>query len=119
MRQQMDKEGYVNLSTLLKFKRTKSLINVAQDVDKKSGSSTKYDDKWSTDLIVDSLNNSEAVEVKKNDNEIKLRKKYDWKNWLNPDLTGKYILLLLLYNICLNLINNNFLNKCIFKFNRF
>jgi len=54
---------------------------------KKSGSSTKYDDKWATDLIVDSLNNSDVVEVKKNDNEIKLRKKYDWKNWLNPDLT--------------------------------
>jgi len=86
MRQQMDKDGYVNLATLLKFKRIKSLINVSQDVDKKSGSTSKYDDAWSTNLIVNSLNNSEAVEVKKNDNEIKLRKKYDWSNWLNPDL---------------------------------
>lgn len=86
MRQQMDKDGYVNLVTLLKFKRIKSLINVAQDVDKKSGSTSKYDDVWSTNLIVNSLNNSEAVEVKKNGNDIKLRKKYDWNNWLNPDL---------------------------------
>jgi len=87
MRQQMDKEGYVNLTTLLKFKRTKSLISVAQEVDKKSGSSAKYDDKWASDLIVNSLNDSDAVEIKKTDNDIKIRKKYDWKNWLNPDLT--------------------------------
>jgi len=92
MRQQMDKEGYVNVITLLKFKRIKSLISVAQDVDKKSGSTAKYDDVWSTNLIVNSLNNSDAVEVKKNDNDIKLRKKYDWNNWLNPDLKkGNYL----------------------------
>ncbi|ORX49291.1 hypothetical protein BCR36DRAFT_412811 [Piromyces finnis] len=87
MRQQMDKDGYVHLSTLLKFKRTKSLIDIAKDVDKKSGSEATYDDVWESNLIVDSLDNGDVVEIKKNENEIKLRKKYDWKNWLNPDLT--------------------------------
>jgi len=89
MRQQMDKEGYVNLTTLLKFKRTKSLIEVAQNVDKKSNSDAKYDDTWASNLIVSSLNNSEIVEVNESNNIIKLRKKYDWSNWLNPDLSWK------------------------------
>jgi len=89
MRQQMDKEGYVNLTTLLKFKRTKSLIDVAQNVDKKSNPDTKYDEAWASNLIVSSLNNSEIVEVNNSDSNIKLRKKYDWSNWLNPDLSWK------------------------------
>jgi len=89
MRQQMNKEGYVKLSTLLKFKRTKSLITVAQDVDKKSNPDAKYDDAWAIDLIVNSLNDSEVVEVNNNNSEISIRKKNDWKNWLNPDLTWK------------------------------
>ncbi|ORX81271.1 hypothetical protein BCR32DRAFT_279827 [Anaeromyces robustus] len=89
MRQQMDEEGFVNLSTLLKFKRTKSLINVAQEVDKKTNTTAKYDDTWSTDLIVNALTDSETVEIKKDDGNIKLRKKYDWKNWMNPDLNWK------------------------------
>lgn len=88
MRQQMDKDGYVKLSTLLKFKRTKSLITLAQDVDKKSNPDNKYDDAWAADLIVNSLNDSEVVEIN-NSNEVKIRKKYDWKNWLNPDLSWK------------------------------
>jgi la-related protein 1 len=89
MRQQMDKEGYVSLSTLLKFKRTKSLIDVAQNVDKKSKSDTKYDDAWATNLIVNSLTGSEIVEINNSGSDIKLRKKYDWSNWLNPDLSWK------------------------------
>jgi len=89
MRQQMDKEGYVSLSTLLKFKRTKSLIDVAQNVDKKSKSDTKYDDAWATNLIVNSLTDSEIVEINNSGSDIKLRKKYDWSNWLNPDLSWK------------------------------
>jgi len=89
MRQQMDKDGYVNLSTLLKFKRTKSLITVAQEVDKKSNPEAKYDDSWGVNVIVDSLVDSDAVEINKNGEEIKIRKKYDWKNWMNPDLAWK------------------------------
>jgi len=89
LRQQMDEEGFINLSTLFKFKRTKSLINVAQEIDKKENTTAKYDDSWSTNLIINSLTGSEIVEVKKDNDNIKLRKKYDWKNWLNPDLNWK------------------------------
>jgi len=44
----------------------------------------EYDDAWNNQLILTSLKDEETVEVKAEENAIFLRKKDDWKFWINP-----------------------------------
>jgi len=44
----------------------------------------EYDDAWNNQLILSSLKDEESVEVKAEEEAIYLRKKDDWKFWINP-----------------------------------
>lgn len=93
MRQQMDINGYVPLSTILKFKRMKLLIKAAEKFETSlnvvDGEESDEVKSYFSKIVSEALKNSEIVEMNSNDStatfkDIQLRKRYDWKNWLNP-----------------------------------
>jgi len=111
LRKQMDEEGWIDLEIIKSFKRVEGLLKLGQNVDrnikenekkkdkkknKKEKSEEKkeekeenndeieYDDAWNNQLILSSLKDEETVEVKSVEDAIYLRKKDDWKFWINP-----------------------------------
>jgi len=113
LRKQMNEEGWIDLEIIKSFKRVEGLLKLGQNVDsyikenekkkdkkknKKDRDNEKkekeekeenkdeieYDDEWNNQLILSSLKDEETVEVKAEESAIYLRKKDDWKFWINP-----------------------------------
>ncbi|CAH6722061.1 hypothetical protein CLIB1444_08S00958 [[Candida] jaroonii] len=76
LRKNFDNEGWINLSTILNFKRVQIIINNIKSLNLNKDLDT---------LIINSLNGCSNIEIENNDNElntIKLRVKENYKQWI-------------------------------------
>jgi len=112
LRKQMDEEGWINLEIIKGFKRVEGLLKLGQNVDRNIKENEKkkdkkkdkkekdeakkeevkeetkeeieYDDAWNNQFILSAIKDIDTVEVKEENDSIFLRKKDDWKFWINP-----------------------------------
>lgn len=76
LRKNLNNEGWINLSTILNFKRVQIIINNIKSLNLNKDLDT---------LIINSLNGCSNIEIENNDNElntIRLRVKENYKQWI-------------------------------------
>ncbi|ORX61149.1 hypothetical protein BCR36DRAFT_7517 [Piromyces finnis] len=111
LRKQMDEEGWIDLEIIKGFKRVEGLLKLGQNVDRnikenekkkdkkkdkkekeeakkeekeESKEEFEYDDAWCNQFILSAIKDIDTVEVKEEKENVYLRKKEDWKFWINP-----------------------------------
>jgi la-related protein 1 len=113
LRKQMNEEGWIDLDIIKGFKRVEGLLKLGQNVDKNIKENEKkkdkkkdkkekdkeeakkeekeenkeeieYDEAWNDKFILSAIKDIDTVEVKEENEHIFLRKKEDWKFWINP-----------------------------------